>query len=67
MRRVLLVIAHPDDECMFFAPTIHSLVKSDVKVNVLCLSNGGASIREAELARSCKILHIHNFEILNHP
>lgn len=26
-RRVLLVTSHPDDECMFFGPTILSLTK----------------------------------------
>jgi N-acetylglucosaminylphosphatidylinositol deacetylase len=37
---VLLVIAHPDDESMFFAPSLLSLVHSSARVFVLCLSNG---------------------------
>lgn len=41
MGRVLLVIAHPDDECMFFGPLIYSLTQRDgCQVYVLCLSNG---------------------------
>lgn len=40
-RRVLIVTAHPDDECMFFGPTILSLAKrSNCTVYLLCLSNG---------------------------
>lgn len=39
--RVLVVIAHPDDECMFFGPTITTLVSLvKCRVHVLCLSNG---------------------------
>lgn len=37
---VLFVTAHPDDECMFFAPTILSLVKEGYCVYLLCLSAG---------------------------
>lgn len=36
---VLFVTAHPDDECMFFAPTIIALSKL-CDVHVLCLSSG---------------------------
>lgn len=40
-QRVLIVTAHPDDECMFFGPTILSLTKRpDCHVYLLCLSNG---------------------------
>lgn len=38
---ILLIIAHPDDECMFFSPTILSLTKSSQhNVYLLCLSEG---------------------------
>jgi LmbE family N-acetylglucosaminyl deacetylase len=37
---VLIVTAHPDDECMFFAPTIIQLHHQGSRVHVLCLSNG---------------------------
>jgi len=39
MDSVLLVIAHPDDEAMFFVPSIQHL-KQYFHVHVLCLSNG---------------------------
>ena len=40
-REVLVVTAHPDDECMFFAPTILQLVQeANTKLNLLCLSTG---------------------------
>lgn len=40
-QRVLIVTAHPDDECMFFGPTILSLLKRPTcRVYLLCLSNG---------------------------
>ena len=39
--RVLLITAHPDDECMFFAPTALSLAKSvRAELFLLCLSEG---------------------------
>jgi hypothetical protein len=36
---VLILTAHPDDECMFFSPTIQSLTRT-AQVHVLCLSLG---------------------------
>lgn len=39
-RRVLLVVAHPDDECMFFGPTICGLLQDGADVHLLCLSAG---------------------------
>ena len=38
--KVLLVIAHPDDECMFFCPSIARLQEQGGEVHVLCLSSG---------------------------
>ncbi len=38
--RAVVVTAHPDDECMFFAPTIIRLVELNASVHVLCLSAG---------------------------
>ncbi|ORZ35287.1 putative deacetylase LmbE-like domain-containing protein [Catenaria anguillulae PL171] len=59
---VLLVIAHPDDECMFFAPTLLALHAQSVPVHILCLSTGNAdglgAQRVQELVRSAKVLHI---------
>lgn len=39
-KHTLILTAHPDDECMFFAPTIISLVSSGCLVSALCLSTG---------------------------
>lgn len=41
-KHILLVIAHPDDECMFFAPSILSLAPRN-NIQVLCLSHGAAN------------------------
>ena len=66
---VLLVIAHPDDEAMFFGPTLRALSKKGIPVQVLCLSNGNADglgkIREKELAASLKTLGISNHYIVH--
>lgn len=40
--RALIVTAHPDDECMFFAPTIIRLLELNATVDLLCLSEGGS-------------------------
>ena len=36
---ILLVIAHPDDESMFFTPL---LINKNINIHLLCLSNGNA-------------------------
>lgn len=38
--KAVLVIAHPDDETMFFGPFLMSMWEMGVQVRVLCLSNG---------------------------
>lgn len=63
VRRVLLVIAHPDDECMFFGPTLLALSRRPgCQLYVLCLSNGDyeriGNRRRDELWRSCAKLRI---------
>lgn len=37
---VLILTAHPDDECMFFAPTVLALVEQGIPVRALSLSTG---------------------------
>lgn len=40
-KRVLFITAHPDDECMFFGPTIlHYTRKKNCVVYLMCLSTG---------------------------
>jgi N-acetylglucosaminylphosphatidylinositol deacetylase len=57
----LLVIAHPDDECLFFSPILLSLHSNTY---VLCLSNGN-NHRSDELRRSCKQLHVKEYKIID--
>lgn len=61
MQRILIVTAHPDDECMFFGPTILSLSRrQNCQVYLLCLSNGNydkqGHLRKPELWDSCREL-----------
>ncbi|KAI7824008.1 putative deacetylase LmbE-like domain-containing protein [Kickxella alabastrina] len=56
-KHVLFVTAHPDDECMFFAPTLASLSRRrDVTVSLLCLSKGDfdghGDVRKKELIKA---------------
>lgn len=59
---VLFVIAHPDDEVMFFGPTLAEVAaaKHGNSVYVLCLSTGNGAglgaVRAAELVRSVEIM-----------
>lgn len=41
-KRILLLIAHPDDEAMFFAPTLLALTRPELgnHIKILCLSSG---------------------------
>lgn len=62
-----LVIAHPDDEVMFFAPTLLQLdayMDRSVPFNVICLTEGDSKnlgkVRKRELRKSLQVL------ILNH-
>jgi N-acetylglucosaminylphosphatidylinositol deacetylase len=41
-KRICLLIAHPDDEAMFFAPSVLALTRPETgnHVKILCLSSG---------------------------
>ncbi|KIY72642.1 LmbE-like protein [Cylindrobasidium torrendii FP15055 ss-10] len=73
LENVLLVTAHPDDECMFFAPTILGLHAANVTVSILSLSRGNADglgeAREAEYMQSLDVLSIPESRrfIIEHP
>ncbi|XP_004599359.2 N-acetylglucosaminyl-phosphatidylinositol de-N-acetylase [Ochotona princeps] len=60
--RSLVVIAHPDDEAMFFAPTVLGLARLRHRVSLLCFSAGNyynqGEIRKEELLQSCGVLGI---------
>jgi N-acetylglucosaminylphosphatidylinositol deacetylase len=57
----LLVIAHPDDECLFFSPILLSL---DCNKYILCLSNGN-NHRSDEFRRSCEQLRVKDHRIID--
>lgn len=61
-QNVLLITAHPDDECMFFAPTILSLLREGHHLYLVCLSKGDfnhiGETRKTELQASCNKLGI---------
>lgn len=72
-RNVLLVIAHPDDESMFFAPVINYLISGRHNLHILCMSTGNAdgmgSIRKEELYLASAVLKIpaQQVKVLDHP
>ncbi|KAF8454336.1 putative deacetylase LmbE-like domain-containing protein, partial [Terfezia claveryi] len=63
---ILLLISHPDDEAMFFSPTLLSLTAPSLNndVRVICLSSGNSdgigNIRTSELVESCRRLGIRD-------
>ncbi|KAI1172953.1 putative deacetylase LmbE-like domain-containing protein [Nemania sp. FL0916] len=70
-KRVCLLIAHPDDEAMFFAPTVLALTRpeSGNHVKILCLSTGNADglgeTRRRELVKSALLLGLrHESDVL---
>lgn len=69
-KRICLLIAHPDDEAMFFAPVLQWLTRPELgnRVFLLCLSTGDADglghIRREELLKSALMLGITSAEHL---
>lgn len=65
-KRIVLLIAHPDDEAMFFAPTLLSLTRPHLAnhVKILCLSTGNADglgeTRKKELEKSAVLLGLRS-------
>jgi N-acetylglucosaminylphosphatidylinositol deacetylase len=62
-RRVLLVTAHPDDEAMFFVPSLLALRASrPAAIRLLCLSDGGyegiGDTRAQELRQAAAVLEL---------
>ncbi|XP_054857266.1 N-acetylglucosaminyl-phosphatidylinositol de-N-acetylase [Eublepharis macularius] len=68
--RALFVTAHPDDETMFFAPSILKLAQA--RLWLLCASTGNyynqGAIRKEELLQSCATLGIppSNVTVIDH-
>ncbi|MGK3740905.1 MAG: N-acetylglucosaminylphosphatidylinositol deacetylase [Bacillariaceae sp.] len=74
----VFVFAHPDDESMFFLPTIRSLIDGGKTVWLLCLTTGNydrlGKIREKEITEVGKMLGIskviirdNNDNMQDHP
>ncbi|KAK7606719.1 putative deacetylase LmbE-like domain-containing protein [Phyllosticta paracitricarpa] len=67
-KKICLLIAHPDDEAMFFAPTVQALAKPELgnHIKILCLSSGDADglgeTRKKELVKSGTILGLKSEE-----
>ncbi|KAH9503909.1 hypothetical protein Btru_064129 [Bulinus truncatus] len=67
--KVVLITAHPDDECMFFSPTLLNLI-SHCNVFIICVTTGDyykkGAVRKREFFDSCRLLGISkdNIEIL---
>ncbi|KAI3681136.1 hypothetical protein L6452_35920 [Arctium lappa] len=72
-RNVLLVIAHPDDESMFFSPTINQMTSRGYNMHILCMSTGNADgigdVRKEELYKASAILKVppQQVTVLDHP
>lgn len=64
-KTVLLITAHPDDESMFFIPTIKNLKDVGYKIHLLCLSPGNHRRRKEELEKAAHFLHIDKLTILD--
>lgn len=60
--RILVLTAHPDDECLFFGPTILGLDKKNTLIYALSLSTGNAdgigTIRSQEFHNSYEVLGV---------
>ncbi|XP_066255707.1 N-acetylglucosaminyl-phosphatidylinositol de-N-acetylase [Euwallacea similis] len=70
-KRILFITAHPDDEVMFFGPTIfHYTQKPNCIVFLMCMSSGKNygmdKVRTNELYESCKILGIKEENVFVH-
>ncbi|KAF9352035.1 N-acetylglucosaminyl-phosphatidylinositol de-N-acetylase [Mortierella sp. AD094] len=66
---IVLVIAHPDDEVMFFGPTLAELTRPEHgnTVRVLCMSSGNndglGETRKKELVASCATFGIRESQV----
>lgn len=73
--RVLLLTAHPDDECLFFAPTVLALREDPTHPEIysLTMSVGNADslgeTRKDELSRSLDVMNIDQDKrwVVDHP
>ena len=70
--KIALIIAHPDDEAMFFAPFLISSNFNYCKVSIICLSTGNfdglGSTRKNELLKcaDCHNIDRNHVHIIDH-
>ncbi|MGW3104268.1 PIG-L deacetylase family protein [Streptomyces sp. NPDC001100] len=78
VRRVLAVVAHPDDESFGLGALLALLSDGGVPTTVLCFTHGEAStlhgrpgdlhtVRAGELARAARELGVQRVELAGHP
>jgi N-acetylglucosaminylphosphatidylinositol deacetylase len=64
----LFVLAHPDDETVFFTPTVHAM-REQSNLHILVLSNGGydglGKIREKEMEKAAEYLGFKDFKVVD--
>jgi LmbE family N-acetylglucosaminyl deacetylase len=69
LKKILIVIAHPDDESIFFSGLIQSNNPDQFKV--ICVTDGDADghgkLRANQFATAMKMLGVNDFQILSHP
>jgi LmbE family N-acetylglucosaminyl deacetylase len=79
-RRVLCIVAHPDDECFAFGGALALAAAQGCETHVLCLTDGQAasnrgsattdaelgSMRRDEFTRSCQVLGVTGHEMLDY-
>jgi LmbE family N-acetylglucosaminyl deacetylase len=78
--KLLCVVAHPDDECFAFGGAIALATQAGIETRVVCFTDGQAAsnrgeaassaelgaMRREEFARSCKVLGVTHFELLDY-
>ena len=80
-RNAVFVFSHPDDEAMFFAPTLTSMME-DHDIYFLCFSTGTnfdfnlltkgdyeglGETRKRELLKSASLFKVKEVEVIDHP
>jgi N-acetylglucosaminylphosphatidylinositol deacetylase len=67
----LLIIPHPEDELLYWSPTIKTLINYNIKLKILCLSNGNydkiGHIRTEEFKQVSKYLKLEDNELIDDP
>ncbi|HEU5110342.1 MAG TPA: PIG-L deacetylase family protein, partial [Micromonosporaceae bacterium] len=78
VRRLLAVVAHPDDESFALGALVDRLTSCGIPVTLLCFTHGEAStlhgrdgdlatVREAELRAAAAVLDVESVELLDYP